>query len=599
MTTHPSPLPHPELPRPEMPQHDDDDNRQFSWLEWFSSPWVTGLFLMLVGLALRLLNLEEKSLWSDELCTIASALGNSLDPLAQIGFDPDHPISAKAYLEKATTSHGFFNWQATAEILRKNIHPPLFFWLMNPVIETFGTSAAALRSLAVVFSALCIPALFALGRYLGGYWVGTIAAFLFLTSGFQIDHAQDARQYSLVTLLSIGASLSFIKALNTNKMPQAIFYWGLWGLCSLIGIYSQYFYGAFWFLQIAYGMVFAPRTSARLALLGTSIAVIAGFSPWLTVFREQLAFMKMQGHYTDGLWKPIQLPEIIWRRIGEYVYLKSVTGKWMLLGVVITLLVTFQKQIGLGFENFKAFLTSQQDHHSSLNQKLQPLKTFLGSGWGWIVVWLVGLFAAQIALDLLKDSHTLTIRRYTLLAAPPIYLFLALGLQRLWVQSQKPLFSNAKRYAIKTVVTASLVLCLWNAWETVSGNNHTSDDFKGAAHYINRLSLDPEHPQNLIHTLPDSHLQRAKHPLVLVHKSGAMAVGLAYYLTPETPMMGISNPQQLPQRNWHESALVLAITHAGNQEKTAIHEQLVKAGYQLSESKTVPGIKLFVYMKPL
>lgn len=598
MTTHPTPMPNPKFSHSELPYHDGADGRHFSWLAWFSSPWVTSLFLMLVGLALRLLNLEEKSLWSDELCTIASALGNSLDPLAQVAFDPDHPISAKMYLEKATTSHGLFNWEATAEILRKNIHPPLFFWMMNPIIETFGSSTATLRSLAVLFSALCIPALFALGRHLGGYWVGLLAAILFLTSGFQIDHAQDARQYSLVTLLSIGSSLSFIKALNTNKMPQSIFYWSMWGFCSLIGLYSQYFYGAFWFLQIAYGMVFAPRTSARLALLGTSIAVIAGFSPWLPVFKEQLVYMKTQGHYTDGLWKPIQLPEIIWRRIGEYVYLKSVAGKWMLLGVLMTLVFAFQKPIWLAFEKWKSLLTSNQGQHRSLNQPLELLKAFLGTGWGWILVWLVGLFAAQIALDLLKDSHTLTIRRYTLLAAPPIYLFLALGLQRLWVESQKPLLLNAQRIAIKTVVSASLLLCFWNAWETVSGNNHTSDDFKGAAHYINRLYLDPVHPKNLIHALPDSHLQRAKHPLVLVHKSGAMAVGLAYYLTPETPMLGIPNPEKLPQRDWQESALVLAITHAGNQEKTAIHEQLLKAGYQLSESINVPGIKLFVYMKP-
>jgi hypothetical protein len=110
--------------------------------------------------------------------------------------------------------------------------------------------------------------------------------------------------------------------------------------------------------------------------------------------------------------------------------------------------------------------------------------------------------------------------------------------------------------------------------------------------------LDPEHPHQLIHDLPDSHLNRVKHPLVLVHKSGAMAVGLSYYLTPETPMMGIPTPEKLPQRDWTESALVLAITHAGNVEKTMIHEQLLRIGYQLSESKTVPGIKLFVYMKP-
>jgi uncharacterized membrane protein len=608
MTTQLNPLTHPD-------HHEEHaGERHFSWLAWFSSPWVTSLFLMLVGLAVRLLNVQEKSLWSDELCTIASALGNSLDPLAQIGFDPDHPVSAQAYLEKATTSHGLFNWEATAEILKKNIHPPLFFWMMNPVIETFGTSAAVLRILAVGFSALCIPALFVFGRHLGGYWVGLIAAFLFLTSGFQIDHAQDARQYSWVTLLSIGASLSFIKALNTHKMPQAILYWGMWGLASLLGLYSQYFYGVFWFLQIAYGIVFAPRTSARLALLGTSMAVIAGISPWLSVFKEQLVFMKAQGHYTDGLWKPIQLPEIIWRRIGEYVYLKSVAGKWMMLGIVVTLVLVFQSRIRLAFQNLKSLFSPRSGEQSGLNQKapliqlnfnllnfksgLASGKTFLGSGWGWIIVWLVGLFAAQIALDVLKDSHTLTIRRYTLLAAPPIYLFLALGLQRLWLASQQPALSNAKRYAVKTVVTAALSLCIWNAWETVNGDNYTSDDFKGAAYYINRLFLDPEHPHQLIHDLPDSHLNRVKHPLVLVHKSGAMAVGLSYYLTPETPMMGIPTPEKLPQRDWTESALVLAITHAGNVEKTMIHEQLLRIGYQLSESKTVPGIKLFVYMKP-
>src|SRR5262245_50518222 len=94
--------------------------------------WFLVLAITLAGLMFRWVNLNEKSLWTDEVATIASALGNSIDPVAWTlqghVFDPPGLSTAAVYQARALTSHGLLNTSQTTQVLQHNVHPPFFFW---------------------------------------------------------------------------------------------------------------------------------------------------------------------------------------------------------------------------------------------------------------------------------------------------------------------------------------------------------------------------------------------------------------------------------------------------------------------------------------
>ncbi|MGK7947391.1 MAG: glycosyltransferase family 39 protein [Xenococcaceae cyanobacterium] len=125
------------------------------------------IVVTIVGAMLRFYNLGAEPIWQDEAATLW---------FAQL------PLS-HLWGENAL-------WET---------NPPLYytlqkFWLI------FGESEAGLRSLSAIISTLTIPLMYALGRTLGGHRLGIIAAALLTTSSINIQYAQEARAYALLTL---------------------------------------------------------------------------------------------------------------------------------------------------------------------------------------------------------------------------------------------------------------------------------------------------------------------------------------------------------------------------------------------------------------
>ncbi len=100
------------------------------------------------------------------------------------------------------------NWarQPLAESLARTAtrepHPPLTYVLFRAWGLLAGTSEFSMRLLPALFNVLGIPALFALGRRLGGNQMGSLAALLWAVHPYEIWHAQDARNYAVWAGLS-------------------------------------------------------------------------------------------------------------------------------------------------------------------------------------------------------------------------------------------------------------------------------------------------------------------------------------------------------------------------------------------------------------
>ncbi len=132
----------------------------------------TGFLILLLGLVLRLAQLDFQPLWWDEGYSVWFAT---------------HPLGQMAAL--------------TAE----DIHPPLYYALLHGWIQLFGPGPSALRLLSVLFGALAIAAVYLAGRQLtGNPRLALLAAFLLAINPFHVFYSQEIRMYGLVALLSTG-----------------------------------------------------------------------------------------------------------------------------------------------------------------------------------------------------------------------------------------------------------------------------------------------------------------------------------------------------------------------------------------------------------
>ena len=176
------------------------------------------------------------------------------------------------------------------ELLRQDGSPPAYYLLLHAWTELAGTSEAALRFPSLVFALLVIPAALWAGWSLFGRTAGWICAAAAAVLPFLTLHAQEARMYALVALLSVLATASFAHAFALRRRRYVPAFAGLLALL----LYTHY-----WALFFALGalaglgalvVAAAPEERRRLVLDGAlafGFAAIA-FAFWVPTFTFQL-----------------------------------------------------------------------------------------------------------------------------------------------------------------------------------------------------------------------------------------------------------------------------------------------------------------------
>ena len=234
--------------------------------------------MLAIAAGLRFYDLGGQSLWSDEGNSVALA-GR---PLGQIAAD-------------------------TA----RDIHPPLYYWLLHLWIGAFGTSEFALRSLSALLGVALIVAIAELGRRLYNAVTGLVAAAIATLSAFQVYYSQEARMYMLLALLAALSFLAFVACVSqederlprkpaTKATPAPRFSWfSLAGVFLVIiwtaGLYTHYAFPAIIGLTAVLYLAWVLATWRRgvpwrrLLRFGL-LLVLAGlfFVPWLPTAYHQL-----------------------------------------------------------------------------------------------------------------------------------------------------------------------------------------------------------------------------------------------------------------------------------------------------------------------
>ncbi|MBI4675653.1 MAG: glycosyltransferase family 39 protein, partial [Chloroflexi bacterium] len=139
--------------------------------------------IILLGLTLRVLQLDFQPLWWDEGYSVFFATRDFGALLARTAVD---------------------------------IHPPLYYALMQGWTRALGKDALVLRGLSVIIGVAAIPLLYLVAKRLFDRRTARVAAFLLAISPLHVFYSQELRMYGMVTLLALASVALQLKILTAE-----------------------------------------------------------------------------------------------------------------------------------------------------------------------------------------------------------------------------------------------------------------------------------------------------------------------------------------------------------------------------------------------
>ncbi len=173
-----------------------------------STPIVL-LAIVALGFALRVVQLDFQPLWWDEGYTVFFVTRDFATMLARTAID---------------------------------IHPPLYYALLQLWTSLAGNSALAFRLFSVAVGVATIPLIYLVGRQWFNPRVGLLGAFLLALAPLHIYYSQEVRMYGLVMLLTL-ASMAMQLHILSRRSP-ARWTWLAYILATAAALYTLY-YAAF------------------------------------------------------------------------------------------------------------------------------------------------------------------------------------------------------------------------------------------------------------------------------------------------------------------------------------------------------------------
>ncbi|MFH1896049.1 MAG: glycosyltransferase family 39 protein [bacterium] len=247
------------------------------------------LLILFLGLALRLYKITARDFWYDESFTAVL-----------ISWD----------------------WRAMWQGILNDVHPPLYYLLLKPFSLLLGWTPFGLRFFSTLFSTASIFLVYKIGaRFALTHKdkAGLAAAFITAIAPFQIQYAQEARQYALMGFLALCALYFVIKKQSKFNFLLAGAFLSLTFLTQYAGILVLPA-----ILMVAFILTFekrfrfftfAKKASKRIILI--SIPVSLAFLAWLPIFKR----------HRENMGNPAWIPNPTLSRFAQSIY-TFVFGEW-------------------------------------------------------------------------------------------------------------------------------------------------------------------------------------------------------------------------------------------------------------------------------
>lgn len=382
--------------------------------------------IILLGLALRLIQLDVQPLWWDEGYSVFFATRDLPTMLARTAID---------------------------------IHPPFYYAILQAWLAVFGPGSAALRLLSVVIGVAAIPLLYLVARELFNRPVALAAAFLLAISPLQIYYSQEVRMYGLVTLLALASVALQLRILVTHSpayrgvSPHSLLLWVGYILVTALALYTEYLAAFLIAAQVVVILYLKFRTRWQLDLRAWLLAwlgIAILYLPWVVY-----AAPKLYTYVTSKV------------GIEQYSRLDPATYLVQHLTAFSTGHVTDWTWLGWGAILFVAlallgFFAGRRWHAGEENSQLVVYNSLAA-------IYLLIPLALGFLLNLVYTFHPIRYERLLLFAAPFFLIYVACGIVALFERER----------ALGTIATAVIaVLCAISLFDFYTIPRYADEDYR-------------------------------------------------------------------------------------------------------------------------
>ncbi|MBE9177770.1 glycosyltransferase family 39 protein [Oculatella sp. LEGE 06141] len=303
-----------------------------SWLSY------AVVVLLVLGIFFRFVNIDRKVYWVDEVYTSLRSSGHTQRELVRQIFNGQEVTVAdlQAYQHLSPDK----DWGDTLQALKGNAeHAPLYFLLLRFWMQAFGSSVATVRTLSALFSLLAFPCLYWLCRELfAAPAVKWVAVSLFAISPLHVLYAQEARQYSLWTVMVLLSSATLLWAMRTKTRRS----WIAYGVAVALGLYTHLLFALVAIAHALYVLVIEklrPTRTVLRYLLASGLGALA-FMPWVVVVATSMRQIQTT---TDFLTRKQSLSRLIdgWFLDINRVFLDLQLGSFNFVLVLVVAIALF------------------------------------------------------------------------------------------------------------------------------------------------------------------------------------------------------------------------------------------------------------------
>lgn len=291
---------------------------------------------IIIGVASRIMGLPTRTLFIDESYTQMRAAGHTAQQMIQALYDGVQRSSAeiRSYAEVGATSTP--QRLVQSYVVEDTQHPPFFYLLDYGVVRMFGNALPTWRVVSLLFGILVLPAAYLLAYELfGDKRSGVLAAAIFAVSPIERIYSDQAREYSLLTVLILMSTFFVLRATKSNA-PGV---WIAYAVLAVIGLYTTPIMAYTIAAQGAYVLALAlmlkhPATLARFALAAG--AAFVAYLPWVYEMFVHRTSMSDNMQWSSTRW-PMQLLAVKWVfNLGSTFFdLEYINVRWIAVLAVV------------------------------------------------------------------------------------------------------------------------------------------------------------------------------------------------------------------------------------------------------------------------
>ncbi len=229
--------------------------------------------LIFIAFLVRLNGLDSQSLWRDEVDAICFAQAPLLKDLPQtaLSFTPTCPPDIPDLLA-AFTQPGF--------------NGPLYFLMLRGWIGLTGYSEFALRFFSLLCGVISVALIITLGTRLFSRAVGVIAGALLALSAYQVWYSQEAKMYTLITLLALAAIYFLRRGVEDGKIR----FWIGVVVCTTVAMAAHILAALLIPVEMVLFLLWWPHGSRRHLLAG-GVALVCVTVPYVPLAVDRLKWV--------------------------------------------------------------------------------------------------------------------------------------------------------------------------------------------------------------------------------------------------------------------------------------------------------------------